>query len=108
MTGTLVVLWQLWRRGRSEPIPSGAPVIAHHRAQLERQRAALASVFWWYLLPLLPGLALFLYAAAPTREPWIGAASATFCAVVFVGVWWLNHRAARALAGEVAELTALE
>ena len=55
---TFYVAWQLHRRASAEP-PERAgtmPLLAFARAQMLRQRDALRSIFWWYILPFIPGL----------------------------------------------------
>ncbi|MFN6934405.1 MAG: hypothetical protein ACK4NZ_04560, partial [Tsuneonella sp.] len=59
IAATVYVVWQLHRRAGNLPSKdySGAvPVLVHQRASLARQRDALAGVFWWYILPFLPGM----------------------------------------------------
>lgn len=110
VAGTLIVLWQLHRRGAAADTPAAmgaASLIAHQRAQLARQHAALESVLWWYLAPLMPGLLLFLYAAAPSDNPRSALISLVICAAIFGGVWWLNQHGAARLAKQIAELDAL-
>jgi hypothetical protein len=115
--GTLFVVWQLDRRASAIAVPpaeAALPLIAHQRAQLVRQRDALASVWLWYLLPLVPGLAVMM--VGPTIASGLagllhmqrGQVFAILAAIlVFGGVWWLNRRAARMLGKAIAELDAL-
>lgn len=108
VAGTLFVLWQLGRRGGAADLPeaaSGMPLLTHHRAQLIRQRDALRSVAWWYLLPLLPGQLLFFYAVE--RGSTFGFAMMGIVLALFGGIWWLNAHGARTLTRQVAELDAL-
>ena len=108
--GGLTVMWQLHRRSSPLADPVGTvamTLIAHRRAQLARQRDALESVVWWYLLPLAPGVAMFSYAVAPARTLAHNVFAAAVVLFVFTGVWWLNRRAAADLAEEIAELDAL-
>jgi uncharacterized membrane protein YecN with MAPEG domain len=57
------VAFDLHRRGRPIPPPAvDAPTracIAHHRAQLTRQRDLLAAAPRWYVAPFAPGLVVF-------------------------------------------------
>jgi len=59
--GTLFVLHQLHRRASAQEPPErfALPLAAYFRAELVRQRDALRGVFFWYLLPLFPGIELF-------------------------------------------------
>ena len=115
--GTLYVLVQLHRRASAAPMPERAgehSLLDHQRRQLARQRDALANVFSWYLLPLIPGLLLVLSAPllmpqpGPERPPIaMGIASIMLAAGVFAGIWWLNRAAARRLQREIDRLDAL-
>ncbi|MBD3730282.1 MAG: hypothetical protein IE933_11305 [Sphingomonadales bacterium] len=117
IVATIFVLARLRRDGSSRALPEQAgatSVIAFQRAELERQRVLLDGIFAWYIAPFLPGMALVM--AGPTllasHAEWaeVLAASArpfALAVAVLVGVWWLNKRAARRLAGEIAELDAL-
>lgn len=111
---TIFVAWQLHSRASAvEPPAADAArsILVHQRAQLVRQRDALASVGLWYLAPFAPGLALMVL--APGIRHGLGALGAgAWSAVainflVFGGVWWLNRRAARALQRAIDELDAL-
>lgn len=115
VAGTLVVMWNLWRRR-----PGGAPdalatdASSHYRAQLVAQRDALASIGRWYLGPFIPGLALFVIAtthasaqAMPTGAALVvGGLAALIIGGTFWGVRTLNHRAARAIETEIAAIDA--
>jgi cobalamin synthase len=114
---TLLVVWQLHRRASAiaAPTEDGArPLIAHQRAQLVRQRDALARVWLWYLLPFAPGLAVMMFGPTIARDPaallhmgWGESLSILFVVAVFVGIWWLNRRAARKLQKAIGDLDAL-
>jgi hypothetical protein len=92
------------------------PILAFARTQLERQRDALRSIFWWYLLPFLPGLVLVIVGSASARAggavavamakpiEWIAVAIA---GVLFAGIWWLNQRIADKLQRRIDEIDAL-
>ena len=63
LTGTAIAAWQLHRRtaiDARDPARLAAPLATHYRDELCRQRDALRSVGWWYVLPLLPGPELML------------------------------------------------
>lgn len=111
----LYVAWQLHRRASAVP-PEAAgtlPLYEFIRAQLVRHRDALRGVFWWYMLPFLPGLVLVLAGSlyAPDTHPdgpgWRDAVGVTVMAAVFYGVWWLNQRAVRKLQSHIDEIDAL-
>lgn len=112
MLGTLVVVWQLHKRGSAQSTPLGVSVhehIAFHRSELIRQRDALRSVPIWYLAPFVPGLVVFLLGLS-LRAPatWLAfltmGASAGFCALIFGLVWWLNKWAASQLQKQIDAL----
>jgi hypothetical protein len=120
IAGTLYVMFQLHRRASFQPAPAGLGLntcIEFHRQSLERQRDALRSVWSWYLLPLVPGLAVFMLGAGIsqlTAHPeHLGRAVMSFSvqvgvdAVVFFGIWKLNQYAAGKLQAQIDEITAL-
>ncbi len=96
MAGTLVVAWQLHRRGSSQPLPADAGArswLAFRIAQLARQRDALRSVPWWYVGPFVPGLVVFrcgvefeLDASAPFARGW--KANALIAGVLLLVIAW--------------------
>jgi hypothetical protein len=113
IAGALYVAYYLRRYGAPEPADLAvctADHLALHRRQLERQRDLLASIWRWYLGPLVPGLVLFAV-SKPIEESkfatgsWIGAAiSLSVGALVFVGIAKLNRMAARRLQREIDAL----
>jgi len=115
--GTLLLVWQLRRRASAVAPPSAEsalPVLVHQRAQLVRQRDALASVGLWYLLPLAPGMGLMMFAPAFEHGPgvlltmrWRDIVSMAFIFAVFGGVWWINLRVAGKLQKAIDEIDAL-
>lgn len=111
---TFYVGWQLHRRGSAEtPEKAGTmPIAAFARAQLVRQRDALRSIFWWYLLPFMPGLATAVAGGFAMRagEPGGIARGLVVCSAMlgaFVGIWWLNQIGARKLQKRIDEIDAL-
>ena len=63
LLGTAIAMWQLHRRtaiDTRDPARLAAPLTTHYRDELCRQRDALRSVGWWYVLPMLPGPELLL------------------------------------------------
>jgi hypothetical protein len=115
--GTLFTVWQLERRASAIAVPSvetALPLLAHQRVQLVRQRDALASVWRWYLLPFVPGLATMLVGPSIAGGPagLLHMRPAQIFAIlgailVFGGIWWLNRRAAKMLGRAIAELDAM-
>ena len=103
---------QLRRRGTARSLPADADTrasIQFHKLEMERQRDALRTVWRWYLLPLVPGLAAIIAGAAIKRgvnARLIG--SIIVGVLVFVGVWALNQWGARKLNNKIQELHRLE
>lgn len=113
--GALYVCWKLHAlagAAGADEIDAAASLADFHRVQLMRQRAALATVWRWYLLPFVPGIIVFLAAVSftPANPAPLAAKLAVFgfaagiCAAVFGAVWWLNARAVKALDAEIAGL----
>ena len=114
----IFMAWQLHRRaGAMAPENAGTmPLLAFSRAQMVRQRDALRGLFWWYILPMLPGMLVFLLGTtaakrgattalvAPGRPEWIFiAVMAAFIALVC----WLNIHFASKLQKHIDEIDAL-
>lgn len=116
--GTCVVLWQLHRRGSPlNPPEHGGQLtlLEYRRRDLMRQRDALDSIFVWYLLPLIPGLAVLMAAplfSLPFSEWQMPSASAlpglVFPPLVFVAIYALNKWAARQLQKDIDEIESLQ
>ena len=120
IAGALYVMFQLHRRASVRPVPGDlglSTCIEFHRQTLERQRDALRGVGSWYLLPLVPGLAVIMIGTAVnqwTAHP-VGMGHlvmgygivAGMVGAVFFAVWKLNQRGADRLQVQIDELTAL-
>ena len=115
VVATFYVAWQLHHRASAEPPEKAGtmPILAFARAQLVRQRDALRSIFWWYMLPFLPGLAMVLLgsgqdpALAAKTPVWGRWLTLALMAGVFAGLWWLNQVAARRLQRHIDGIDAL-
>jgi hypothetical protein len=109
--GTLVLVWQLHKRGSARQPPLGAAAsLAFHRAELVRQRDAVRSMWLWYLAPLAPGMIVTMAGMAMSKPDAPLAAKLVMpvvTALVFVGVWLLNRRGARLLQRAIDDLDAL-
>jgi hypothetical protein len=123
--GTVYMVYQLHRRASARPMPADLGLqscVEFQRAELERQRSALRSVWSWYLLPFLPGMGVFLVglfqfairtAEAAGRSFQAGIAIAALSlvagcvAIVFLVVWRLNRWAARKLQVQIDDLDAI-
>lgn len=112
--GTAYVMWRLHvlARAASRDEMSAAESLSHfYRHELARQRDALASIWRWYLGPLVPGLVVFWVATVvnvPVRPAaWImAAAGLAVSAAAFVGIAAANKRAAKKLQAEIDALDA--
>lgn len=110
IAGNLYVALQIRRRGWSGPAAPDTPVIAAHRADLERQRDALRSVWRWYLLPYVPGLTAFAVGVEVDNPPVAWVSLAIYLALglaLFAGVTALNQAAARQMQREIDRLDKL-
>lgn len=123
IAGVLFVVYQLHKKGASRSVPAEMAFrtcLDFHRQQLERQRDLLRGVWTWYLLPFVPGLAVFLlglfrwtmklpHAPAHTRVIIATfALTAAACALVFFAIGKLNQWAARKLQREIDALNQME
>ncbi len=113
IAGLCLLAWQLHVRGSWSPLPKDAGLssyVEYKRRELERQRDALNSVWRWYLGPLIPGLAVLIFAfgrANPGHLQHMGLFAAIYAAVaaaLFVGIAKLNSAGARRLQKEIDEL----
>lgn len=116
MLAALSVTWQLHRRASAvAPERAGeTPLYQFLRAQLVRQRDALREVFWWYLLPFVPGFAVIFVgnglvpelerAGPPIWGRWLFLGG---MAALYAGIWWINQIAARKLQRRIDEIDAL-
>lgn len=106
--GALVVAWQLARRtSKPDATAEAADILAYYHARLVREEHMLSRVGRWYLAPLVPGMSLFMAGQAAASGAATAAAFIPYLAfplLLFVGVWWLNHRAARLLRVRIAGL----
>lgn len=118
VVATIYAARQLHRRASAvAPETAGTmPILVFARAQLARHRDALRSIFWWYLLPFVPGLALIVLGSASAHAgetmkvatPGLAPlAVMTLAGAVFASVWWLNQRIANKLQRYIDEIDAL-
>ena len=114
IAGVLYVVWQLYSKGSSKPLPQDAGLsncVEFHRRELERQRNLLNGIWRWYLGPMIPGLAIVLVAAGRLnpgilKQTWF-VIYLVLLPVFFLGVAKLNIRAARKLQRRIDELDEL-
>jgi hypothetical protein len=105
--GALWVVFHLQRRGATRGTGEQEIMMScleFYRSELIRQRDLLRSVWWWYLLPFVPGL--LLISVGNSLEGWALLAPG-FAAVTFVGIGLLNQRVARQLQRRLDDLDAV-
>ena len=106
---TLYVIFQVYRKGavRAMPSETGTPAARDvYRAQLQRRREALHSVWWWYIGPMLAILMAFAlqFPLAHPDEPglWLNITPFTLLAVIWsVGAIWQFRREEQKLQKEI-------
>ncbi len=111
IAGMIWIIIQLRLKGTPKTMPTAmgsSSSVEFFRAELERQRDLVKSVWLWYLAPLVPGyfalnLACIFISPRPPRWGSLALIDAIFVAA-FVGVWMLNQRAARCLQRTIDEL----
>ena len=124
IAATLFAMYTLHKRGGARTMPAELTFrtcVEFHRQELERQRDLVRGVWWWALLPLFLGLIVFSLGRLQEQALMKPNASAHSGAIVinlvlgmvvpalmFVGLWWLNHRAANKLQQRIDALDALE
>jgi hypothetical protein len=113
IAGMVYLIWHMLSKGSWLPLPKDAGLsscIEFQRRQLEQQRDLLSSVWRWYLGPLIPGMAVLLFAfghANPghLKHPaFVIVPEAMFFVVICVAIAMLNGRAARKLQRQIDEL----
>lgn len=113
--GALYVCWKLHTLARAAgavEMNAAESLADFHRKELLHQRAALASVWRWYLLPFVPGALVFVFGVSlspdnPAPLPvklGVLAFAVAIEAAVFGAVWLLNAQAVKALDKEIAAL----
>jgi hypothetical protein len=115
IAGLAYVAFQLQRKGSARSMPAAmgsATCLQFYRRELERQRDLVASVWRWYLGPLVPGFAMYSLAYAlafPHPDKLAGLALLDgMAAALFFLIWRLNVRAARSLQRLIDDLSSAE
>jgi len=108
MASAVIFMWQLHRRASSRLAPADlgrTACIDFLRRELERQRDAVRSVWYWGILPATPGVLLVVIALlfAPHGVMWSPLFGAWFGIGFFV-IGRLNQRAAQRLQREIDQL----
>ena len=114
ITGVAYICWKLATIAGAARKDDGVSWADFHRAELVRQRDATASVWRWYLAPLLPGVVAFILASmfSPAEDvPLIArlgvvAVAMAWVAAVFFGIAHINKRASQKLQEEIDKLDA--
>ena len=105
----LYLVYHLQRHGGARRPPGehgSTSCLEFQRSELVRQRDLLRSVWWWYLLPFVPGLSLILVGSPLGRSGrW---SAAVLVVVTFAGVGLLNQHVARQLQRRVDDLDAVQ
>lgn len=67
VAGTVYVVVHLHRQGSAGSVSAATPSLVFLIEELKRQRDLLWKVWEWYLLPLLPGITVFLFGISVMR-----------------------------------------
>ena len=115
IAGMVWIVVQLHRKGSARTMPEGADTLTSlrfYRKELERHRDAVASVWAWYLAPLVPGFVVYTIGyAMKFHHPAAWAKLALMDIIVagmFFWIWKMNLRAARCLQRMIEELNGVE
>lgn len=110
--GVAVVMWRLAvvaRAASAHDVLAAESWAIFYRSELVRQRDALASIWGWYLGPLVPGMVVYwlsiaLKPGADVSDGVIATAGLGATAIVFALVASANKRAAAVLQAEIDAL----
>ncbi len=116
VAGTVYVVIHLHRRGSAGSMSATAPSLDYLIGELKRQRNLLWKVWEWYLLPLLPGITVFLFGISVMRGtnglPIVPERSITLTAAVvvvsFALIAFANRRVSRSLQQRIEVLEGLQ
>lgn len=113
IAGISYLIWHMLSKGPWRPLPEDTALsscIDFQRRQLEQQRDLLNSVWRWYIGPLIPGMAVLLFAFGRANPGHLKHPSlvvvpeAIFFVVVAVAIAKVNGRAASRLQRQIDEL----
>ncbi len=119
VVGVCYAVWQLHRHSSVTPLPANAVFsssLDYLIAQLRRQRDLLRRIWSWYLLPLFPGVTVFLFGLSTLRSsngatyelPASAIVHTTVaCVIGFALIAALNHAASRKLQRQIEFLGTL-
>jgi hypothetical protein len=109
IAGTLFIMWYLFARAGTRPVPDTVDadaVLRFHRGELTRQRDILRAVPLWYLLPFAPGFIALALSNWSSQGPAV-LLGLLGVLVLCTVVWLLNVWAARSLQKQIADLDAI-
>ena len=105
IAAALFIMYFIRTRGTSRAVPAQGGLreaVTAYRHELEYQRNLLRNIAWWYLLPFLPSVAVFVTARVQARPdavfPW---GMLGFFVLIGTFVYYLNQRAARRLQNKI-------
>ena len=109
IAGTLVLLYQMRKRGASRALPTDMAFMScleFHRQELERQRDTLETFWIWGLMPLVPFGLVFTFAFyfMPRGGLILSLIVGVFVACFLTFFGKLNQRGARKLQRQIDEL----
>ena len=116
VAGLIYMAVQLHRRGSAKAVPPEMGLLSgidFHRSELERQRDLLRGSWWWYLGPLLPGMAVLavgtlIHSPSPTwRGTMFVVAFCVATALAFLGIRRLHLKGVKYLQRQIDELNSL-
>ena len=99
IVGTIFIVYHLRTHGSAISLPVDLGLksaVDFHCAELVRQRDLLRRVWWWYLLPIAPGMLVAQVGQAlehPERLPHVIAFFVLMTALM-IGIYELNRRGA--------------
>ena len=96
----------LYRRGSVQPTPDENAVdcVAFYRRELERQRELHEDVNYWYIMPFVPGLLVWIFWPDQPGHRTLQLGLLAFAALLFVIISLRNKQAARKLDHEMRAL----
>jgi hypothetical protein len=108
VAATVFILFYMHAKGWVPRAADDEASVEYYRAELRRQRDLLRAVWWWYLLPFVPGFLLITIgrvAADPERATRV-AIGTLIALLVFLGIGTLNARKAAKIQQDIDALDA--
>lgn len=106
VAGLLLVGWHLFSNSKSIEGDLAAAGHDHLRQRLERERKLLSTAWFWYVGPMVPGIALIYlgYWLSNPDNPTFPLVAGGLTLVFFIGVALVNRYAARKIEREIQNL----